>query len=85
MMPNGSANGDQRELDRETALSRNERLQNQLKTLSEELKQTRHTDKVTTNDITHEDNQRKGIDKFKTLRQIRQGNTKKRVDEYECM
>lgn len=30
-------------------------------------------------------NQKEGRDKYKTLKQIRQGNTKQRVDEFEAM
>lgn len=40
---------------------------------------------VTKNDELHEENVRQGRDKYKTLRQIRQGNTKRRVDEFEAL
>lgn len=33
----------------------------------------------------HADNVKAGRDKYKTLRQIRSGNTKQRIDEFECM
>jgi hypothetical protein len=34
-------------------------------------------------DIIHAENMRQGKDKYKTLKQIRQGNTKSRIDEFE--
>ena len=40
---------------------------------------------VTKNDELHAENVRQGRDKYKTLKQIRQGNTKRRVDEFESM
>lgn len=33
----------------------------------------------------HAENVKQGRDKYKTLKQIRQGNTKKRIDEFESM
>ena len=41
--------------------------------------------KSTATDLLHEENRRQGRDKYKTLKQIRSGNTKQRVDEFECM
>ncbi len=52
-------------------------------TLSEELK-TSNTQQ-TKNDIIHQGNVAHGRDKYKTLKQIRQGNTKQRVDMFEAM
>lgn len=40
---------------------------------------------ATKNDELHAENVRQGRDKYKTLKQIRQGNTKRRVDEFESM
>lgn len=40
---------------------------------------------VTKNDELHAENVRQGRDKYRTLKQIRQGNTKRRVDEFESM
>ena len=54
-------------------------------TLKIELSETKDETKLTRNDVLHEENVKAGRDKFKTLKQIRQGNTKKRVDEFEAM
>lgn len=53
--------------------------------LSSELAQARDDTKKTQNDMLHAENVRAGRDKYKTLRQIRQGNTKQRIDEFESM
>lgn len=53
--------------------------------LSSELANARDETKKTQNDIIHAENVRAGRDKYKTLRQIRSGNTKQRIDEFECM
>lgn len=73
------------EEDRMTEVEKNERVQQQLMLLSSELAQARDDSKKTSNDIIHLENVRKGQDKYKTLRQIRRGNTKQRVDEFESM
>ena len=39
----------------------------------------------THNDLLHTENVREGRDKYKTLKQIRMGNTKQRVDEFEAL
>lgn len=53
--------------------------------LSSELAQARDDSKKTQNDVLHAENVKAGRDKYKTLRQIRQGNTKQRIDEFESM
>lgn len=53
--------------------------------LSSELANARDESKKTVNDMIHAENMRAGRDKYKTLRQIRSGNTKQRIDEFECM
>uniref|UniRef100_A0A674MPY9 Ezrin b n=1 Tax=Takifugu rubripes TaxID=31033 RepID=A0A674MPY9_TAKRU len=78
-------NDHRREEDRLTEAEKNERVQKQLKTLTQELAQARDESKDTQNDLLHSDNVKAGRDKYKTLRQIRQGNTKQRIDEFEAM
>ena len=53
--------------------------------LSAELSSSKDQTRVTRNDLLHQDNVSKGRDKYKTLKQIRQGNTKQRVDMFEAM
>jgi len=68
-----------------TNVEKNERLQSQLKMLKQELAETRDDAKETTLDKIHKENVRQGRDKYKTLREIRKGNTKRRVDQFENM
>ncbi|KAG2467204.1 EZRI protein, partial [Polypterus senegalus] len=68
-----------------TEAEKNERVQQQLLALSSELSQARDETKKTHNDLIHTENVRAGRDKYKTLRQIRQGNTKQRIDEFEAL
>ncbi len=56
-----------------------------LKELRKDLQQNRDPHKQTKEDSIHQDNLKEGRDKYKTLKQIRQGNTKKRIDEFESM
>ncbi|PWA24080.1 hypothetical protein CCH79_00018768 [Gambusia affinis] len=60
-------------------------LSSSLQALSSELAEARDDTKKTQNDMLHAENVRAGRDKYKTLRQIRQGNTKQRIDEFESM
>ncbi|CAM9938995.1 unnamed protein product [Bubo scandiacus] len=76
---------DRNEEKRITEAEKNERVQRQLRALTDELAQARDENKRTHNDIIHSENMRQGRDKYKTLRQIRQGNTKQRIDEFEAM
>ncbi|XP_062331857.1 moesin-like isoform X1 [Osmerus eperlanus] len=76
---------DRSEEERVTEAQKNERLQKSLKALSSELASTRDESKKTPNDLIHAENVKAGRDKYKTLRQIRQGNTKQRIDEFESM
>lgn len=78
-------NKDRSEEERMTEAEKNERLQKHLLVLSSELANARDETKKTVNDIIHAENVKAGRDKYKTLRQIRSGNTKQRIDEFECM
>uniref|UniRef100_A0A673B228 Radixin n=1 Tax=Sphaeramia orbicularis TaxID=375764 RepID=A0A673B228_9TELE len=73
------------EEERITEAQKNDRVKQQLQALSSELAQARDDTKKTQNDMLHAENVRAGRDKYKTLRQIRQGNTKQRIDEFESM
>uniref|UniRef100_H3DAK0 Radixin n=1 Tax=Tetraodon nigroviridis TaxID=99883 RepID=H3DAK0_TETNG len=73
------------EEERVTEAQKNQRVKQQLQTLSSELAQARDETKKTQNDVLHAENVKAGRDKYKTLRQIRQGNTKQRIDEFESM
>uniref|UniRef100_A0A672JLW5 Moesin n=1 Tax=Salarias fasciatus TaxID=181472 RepID=A0A672JLW5_SALFA len=76
---------DRSEEERVTEAHKNQRLQKNLKFLSFELSEAVDESKKTPNDLIHAENVRAGRDKYKTLRQIRQGNTKQRIDEFESM
>uniref|UniRef100_A0A8L0DPY3 FERM domain-containing protein n=1 Tax=Oncorhynchus mykiss TaxID=8022 RepID=A0A8L0DPY3_ONCMY len=76
---------DRSEEERMTEAQKNKRLQKHLKVLSTELASARDDSKNTPNDLIHAENVKAGRDKYRTLRQIRQGNTKQRIDEFESM
>lgn len=92
-LPNGDVTQDLETADdivdpveeRRTLAERNERLQDQLKMLKQDLAQTLDETKETAMDKIHRENVRVGRDKYKTLREIRKGNTKRRVDQFENM
>ncbi|GFV27751.1 hypothetical protein TNCV_4169731 [Trichonephila clavipes] len=73
------------EEERITQVSKEKHLQDQLKELSKELASSKDETKLTKNDLLHQENVRQGRDKYKTLREIRKGNTKRRVDQFENM
>ncbi|XP_060938378.1 ezrin a [Limanda limanda] len=73
------------EEERLTEAEKNERLKKKLLALSSELADAREDNTKTPNDLLHAENVRAGRDKYKTLRQIRMGNTKQRIDEFECL
>uniref|UniRef100_A0A668ANU1 Ezrin b n=1 Tax=Myripristis murdjan TaxID=586833 RepID=A0A668ANU1_9TELE len=78
-------NSDSEENTSTHSAEKNERVQKQLMALSSELAQARDESKKTQNDVLHSENVRAGRDKYRTLRQIRQGNTKQRIDEFEAL
>ncbi|KAF7653199.1 hypothetical protein LDENG_00086050 [Lucifuga dentata] len=78
-------NDHRQEEERRTEAEKNERLAKQLLALSSELEQARDDSKKTSLDRLHAENVRDGRDKYKTLRQIRQGHTKQRIDEFEAL
>jgi hypothetical protein len=73
------------EEERITQAEKNKRMQEQLKTLGAELAAAKDKTQLTKNDHLHSQNVAQGRDKYKTLKQIRQGNTKQRVDMFEAM
>lgn len=73
------------EEDRLTAAEKNERINKQLQSLSADLAAAKLETKATRNDILHQQNVAQGRDKYKTLKQIRMGNTKLRIDMFESM
>lgn len=56
-----------------------------LQALQRELEESKDAQKATLNDVLHEQNVKQGRDKYKTLKQIRSGNTKHRVDQFEAL
>ncbi|CDQ77623.1 unnamed protein product [Oncorhynchus mykiss] len=73
------------EEERVTEAQKNERLKKQLQVLSSELAEAIDDTMKTQNDMLHAENVKAGRDKYKTLRQIRLGNTKQRIDEFESI
>merc|ERR1712038_1151395 len=71
--------------ERLTLAEKNERLQSQLRSLKEDLAHTRDDQAETTMDKIHKENVKQGRDKYKTLREVRKGNTKRRVVQFENM
>lgn len=54
-----------------------------LLSLGAELDRAKDAGKMTQLDILHRQNMAAGLDKFKTLRTIRSGNTKSRITDFE--
>ncbi|XP_048765190.1 radixin-like isoform X1 [Ostrea edulis] len=73
------------EEERITEAEKNITLQKQLEALQKELEVSKDAEKATLNDVLHEQNVKQGRDKYKTLKQIRSGNTKHRVDQFEAL
>lgn len=73
------------EEDRITELDKNARLLAKMKELRGDLEVSKDETKVTDVDKIHIQNMAQGKDKYKTLKQIRRGNTKQRIDQFEMM
>lgn len=73
------------EEDRITELDKNARLLAKMKELRGDLAVSKDESKVTETDKIHIQNMAQGKDKYKTLKQIRRGNTKQRIDQFEMM
>uniref|UniRef100_A0AC34R5L7 Moesin/ezrin/radixin homolog 1 n=1 Tax=Panagrolaimus sp. JU765 TaxID=591449 RepID=A0AC34R5L7_9BILA len=87
LMVDDSITMPQKELDRvpNTERDENVNMKKKLEKLTAELDQARQQDGLSDYDVLHMENKRAGRDKYKTLRQIRGGNTKRRIDQYENM
>ncbi|XP_059375328.1 radixin-like [Carassius carassius] len=64
---------------------KNEHIQKQLMALNSELAEAQDDTKKTKNDVLHKEIVKAGRDKYNTLRQIRIGSTKQRIDEFETL
>lgn len=71
--------------DRLTEAEMNSKLGKQLKSLRQELEGSRNANEMTSNDQIYVKNVKQGRDKYKTLKQIRQGNTKIRIETFESL
>ena len=81
----GPGENDRSEEDRITAQKKNKELNKQLEDLKAELASVKDSNKMTDLDALHQENVKQGRDKYKTLKQIRCGNTKQRIDEFEAL
>ncbi|PAV69730.1 hypothetical protein WR25_11440 [Diploscapter pachys] len=75
----------QNELNRISTTEQNVNIRQKLDLLTRELEGVKDERGVTDYDVLHMENKKAGRDKYKTLRQIRGGNTKRRIDQYENM
>lgn len=73
------------EMERIHIAEKNKAMAAKLKSLTSDLASSRDDAKQTRLDLLHMENVKQGRDKYKTLRQIRQGNTKNRVEQFENM
>eukprot|EP00731_Ephydatia_muelleri_P037239 Em0425g6a len=73
------------ELSRVHIAEKNKAMAEKLKALTSDLATARDETNLTATDLLHVENIKQGRDKYKTLRQIRQGNTKSRVEMFENM
>lgn len=73
------------ELNRVHIAEKNKAMAEKLKALTSDLATARDDSNLTATDLLHVENIKQGRDKYKTLRQIRLGNTKSRVEIFENM
>ena len=74
-----------KDFDYTSQMNKNTRLRDQLRKLGTELNKSRVSSRMSVEDILHESNIVSGRDKYETLRQIRKGNTRERVDNFELL
>jgi hypothetical protein len=68
-----------------TEAEKNKQLQQQLVALKSQLSELKDSEKLTQLDLIHAENVKAGRDKYKTLKQIRLGNTRERIDQFEAL
>eukprot|EP00035_Acanthoeca_spectabilis_P021049 m.436010 g.436010 ORF g.436010 m.436010 type:complete len:573 (+) comp17927_c0_seq1:146-1864(+) len=68
---------------RTTQMDKSKKMKQALLSLGAELDRAKDAGKMTQLDILHRQNMAAGLDKFKTLRTIRSGNTKSRITDFE--
>ncbi|XP_078699312.1 radixin-like isoform X7 [Branchiostoma floridae x Branchiostoma belcheri] len=73
------------EEDRVPFADKNKMMKDKLKELGKELEIAKDENKLTRNDQLNAENVKAGRDKYKTLKLIRMGNTKQRIDEFEAL
>jgi len=71
--------------DLEREVNMREDMKESLKELEQTLSDKRTEDEESTLSRQHRENLRRGQDKYKTLREVRKGNTKRRIDNFENM
>eukprot|EP00052_Salpingoeca_macrocollata_P019761 m.164627 g.164627 ORF g.164627 m.164627 type:complete len:587 (-) comp21064_c0_seq1:25-1785(-) len=81
----GAASAAREEEERTTQMAKNKKMREQLEELARTLDAARDHTKESSMDNLHTINVSLGRDKFKTLRQIRSGNTRKRILDFENM
>lgn len=79
------ANVHQHELDRVPVVDKDVAKRQKYEQMTADMQSNVDETKLTAVDMIHMDNKRAKRDKYKTLRQIRSGNTKRRIDQYENM
>lgn len=70
---------------RSAMMSKSEKIRDQLARLGSDLDALKSPEKLTPNDKLHQKRRTAGLNKFKTLRRIRQGNTQQRVMDFESL